>query len=109
MDAAAELLFGQGREPALDHVEPGCAGGREVQLEARVARKPAMDGGGFVGGVVVDDEVDVEILGNGLVDGGEELAELDGAMPVMALAEYLTGFGIECGEQGRGAVVPWRT
>jgi hypothetical protein len=32
--AAAQLLFGEQREPALDQVEPRAAGGREVQMEA---------------------------------------------------------------------------
>jgi hypothetical protein len=32
---AAQLLFGEQREPALDQIQPGAAGGRKVQLEAR--------------------------------------------------------------------------
>jgi len=40
VSSAAQLLFGEQREPALDQVEPGAAGRREVQLEARMAQPP---------------------------------------------------------------------
>ena len=43
VDATAQLLFGKQREPALDQVEPGAAGGREVQMEARMTQQPALD------------------------------------------------------------------
>jgi hypothetical protein len=35
---------------------------------------------GLVGGVVVADDVDVEFVGDGLVDAGQEIAELYGAV-----------------------------
>ncbi len=38
VDAAAQLLFGEPREPALDQVEPGTAGGSEVEVEAGMAQ-----------------------------------------------------------------------
>src|SRR5712691_5593623 len=41
----------------LDHVEPGGAGRREVDVKARVARKPAFYFWMLVGGVVVADEM----------------------------------------------------
>jgi hypothetical protein len=55
VSAAAQLFFGQDSEPALDQVEPGSAGRREVQVEARMAQQPALDRRGFVGGVVIDE------------------------------------------------------
>ena len=42
-----------------------------------------MHGGRFVGAVVVADQVDVEVVGDGGVDGGQELAELDRAVAPM--------------------------
>ncbi len=44
---------------------------------------------GLVGGEVVADQVDVEIVGDGFVDGDQELAELDCAM-----------LGVNCGDDG---------
>ena len=38
VNPAAQLFFGEQREPALDQVEPGAAGRGEVQLEARMAQ-----------------------------------------------------------------------
>src|ERR1700719_710012 len=45
---AAQLLFGEQREPALHQVEPGAAGRGKVQMEARMAQQPALDGRGLV-------------------------------------------------------------
>jgi hypothetical protein len=43
VDAAADLLFGEDREPDLDHVHPQRAGRSEVEMHARVALQPALD------------------------------------------------------------------
>ena len=59
MDPAPELLFGQEREEALDLVEPGGAGGREVDMPAGMAGQPTLDSGRLVGCVVVHDQMDV--------------------------------------------------
>jgi len=34
VSAAPQLLFGQGREPAFDQIEPGSSGRGEVQVKA---------------------------------------------------------------------------
>ncbi len=39
MDAAAQLFFGEPCEPAFHQVESRGAGGREVQLEARMTSR----------------------------------------------------------------------
>jgi hypothetical protein len=44
MNTAAQLLFGEQPKPALDQVEPRSGSGSEVQVEARMAQKPALDG-----------------------------------------------------------------
>ncbi len=56
-DAAAECLLGQLAEPALDDVQPRARGRGEVQVGARVLGEPGADVVGFVGAVVVDDQV----------------------------------------------------
>ena len=48
------------------------AGGREVQPEARVLLKPGLHLGRLVGGVGVEDEMDVARLADGAVDAAQE-------------------------------------
>jgi len=74
-DALARDL---GKQP-LDEVEPrrGCR--REVQGDAGVALEPAPDRRRLVGGVVVEDQMEVEIGRRLPVDGLEEGQELHGA------------------------------
>jgi hypothetical protein len=45
---AAEFAVGELGEPALDEVEPGRAGRREVQVEPGVLEQPLLDGGCLV-------------------------------------------------------------
>jgi len=52
----ANGLCGDTSEEALDHVEPGTAGGSEVKVEAWMTQQPAMDFCGFMGGIIVNDE-----------------------------------------------------
>ncbi len=58
LGSATDLLVGEHGEPALDLVDPGTVGGREVELKARVAKQPAMNQRRLVGAVVVEDHVD---------------------------------------------------
>ncbi len=58
MSTAAQLLVRQVSEEALDLVDPGCADGREVQMEAWVPEQPALDKRGFVSSVIVEHEMD---------------------------------------------------
>ena len=67
MDAALDLLVSEQREPALDLVKPGGAGRGEVELMARVAGEPGLDGRRLVGGVVVEHEMNFEIGRHGLL------------------------------------------
>ena len=57
-DAALEPALGQLGEEALDRVEPGAGGRREVEGEARMAVEPGAHLRVLVGGVVVEDDVD---------------------------------------------------
>ena len=52
-----------------------------------MAGQPVADGGGLVGAVVVGDQVDVQLGGDGLVDRGEELLELYGPVTSMKLGD----------------------
>jgi hypothetical protein len=53
----------RGGEEALNHVEPGSRGRREVQMKARMGLEPALYGRRLVGGIVVDDQVEIETVG----------------------------------------------
>src|SRR5438552_6452189 len=57
MDAALDLLVGEESKPAFDLVQPGGAGRGEVEVIARVAGEPRVDGRGLVGGVIVEHEM----------------------------------------------------
>jgi len=104
VDSAPNLFFGQLSEPALDQIQPGSGSGSEVQMEARTFSQPASDDLGFVGAVVVEDEMYVKLRGYVVLDGVDKAAELAGVMPTMQLAQHLAAGHIEGGKQAGGAV-----
>lgn len=71
-DAAPELILGQVAEESFNHVEPTAAGGREVKMKALVARRPALNRRVFVGGIVVDDKVELFVGGRLAIDHTQE-------------------------------------
>lgn len=88
--AAPDALGRDVPEEALDHVEPGRAGRREMHVEARMATQPLLHSGVLVRPVVVGDHVDLE--------GRRAVARC-------AHAEDLTRQRVQCGEE-RGRAVP---
>ena len=56
--AATDGLLRDDAEPAFDQIEPGCIGGREVNVESWPSCEPGFDLGMLVRSVVVDDEMD---------------------------------------------------
>src|SRR5215468_309274 len=100
--APAQLLLGQPGEPTLDQVDPGGPNGSEVQMKARTLRQPASDHGRLVGGIVVQDQVNVQLGGHRGFNGVEEFPELDGAVPLMTLADDLAGLYLERRKERRG-------
>ena len=83
-DAAPEPILSQVAKEAFHHVEPGRAGGSEVQMKARMPSQPALHFGVFMGGVVIADQVQLPVGGDGLVDQAEELEPFLMAMPLLA-------------------------
>ena len=104
MDAAAQLFFCQRGEPALDQVEPTGRSGREVQMEAGALGQPVANQLGFMGAVVVQNQMHLQLCRHVVLDSVEEEAKLPGAMPAVRLADDLAGLGIQRGEQAGGAV-----
>ena len=103
-DAAADAFAGDLGEEPLDHVEPGRRGRREVQMEARMRFNPALHGGRLVSGVVVNDEMEIEVGRGPLVDQFEKAQELAMSMPRHAGADDSAVQHVQCREQGGGAV-----
>ena len=59
-------------EESFDHVQPGRAGWREMQLEARAFVQPGLHLGRLVGRIIVEHEMDVARLEDGAVNPSEE-------------------------------------
>ena len=70
-----------------------------MDVPARSLGKPVADQLGLVGRGVVDDYVDVEIIGNVLLDEIEEAPKLSGAVPRQTFANDLAGGDVERREQ----------
>jgi hypothetical protein len=101
--AAADVLAREDREPALDEVHPGGAGGGEVEVDALVADQPALDLGCRVGGGVVEHEV--QLAGGELAhDPAQEGEELLVAVARLAGGHDLAGGDLERGIEVGGAV-----
>jgi hypothetical protein len=87
--APPELFLGEQREPPFHDIDPRGADRREMQMEARPLRQPASDRGRLVGRVVVENEVDIQIRGDGGLDRIQESPEFHGAVPAVTLANDL--------------------
>src|ERR1700730_15807032 len=92
-----------GEEP-LDEVEPGAGRRREVQDEAFASCQPAFHGRCFVGGVVVEDQMQIEMGGGLAINFFEEGQELVCSMAGQTFADDFAGRDVERGKQRRGAV-----
>src|SRR5947208_3447707 len=91
-------------EPALNEIQPGAIGRREMEREARVAHEPALDRRRLVGRGVVEHNMHVEMSRHRGLDQVEETAELLRPMPWRHLGEHLAGGDVERGVEIGGAV-----
>ena len=66
-----------GKKP-FDQVQPSGAGGREMQLEAHVLLKPGLHLRRLVGGIVVQDHMDIAPRWHSLFDTAKEFEEFLG-------------------------------
>src|SRR5437867_2134507 len=73
-------------------------------MPSRPLGEPVADQLGLVGGIIVYDEVDVEVVRHGILDPIEETAELRRTMPRIAFADDAASGDIERGEQGCDAM-----
>ena len=75
-----------------------------MQMEARMAQEPALDGRGLMGAVIIEDQVQLQFTRYRGVDGCKEAAKLDRAVALMKLADHGASLGVERGAQVDGAV-----
>ncbi len=64
--ASADGLLGDDSEPAFDLIDPGGASRGAIHVVSGPARQPRFDFGVLAGGVVVDDEVDIQVARDAL-------------------------------------------
>src|SRR3954471_12909951 len=91
-------------EEALNKIEPGCAGRREVQMQARMLGEPRPHLGRLVRPVIVEHQMNVEVLLYAPVDPLQETDELLRPMARLALADNEATLDVERSEQRRRAV-----
>ncbi len=65
----------------------------------RTAREPRLYLGGFVGGIVIHDDMDIEPFGQLRIDLLEEVEELGCPVTLVAFADDEPRGDIECGKQ----------
>ena len=104
MRSTFDLALTEQAKPTFNQIEPRAGSGREVKMEARVARKPSLYRRRLVRAVIVHDQMDVQCRWHALIDGAQELQELAAAMAPMQLADDLAGGKIQRRKQGGRAV-----
>jgi len=74
--SAPDGLVGYQGKKSLHLIEPGTVGGNEVHVPTWPGRQPSLDLGVTVGGVVVDNAVDIKLAGHSLVNLSQKLHKL---------------------------------
>ena len=103
-DTAADSFVGKIPKESFDHIEPGSAGGSEVNVESSVTKKPALHFWVFVCGIVIGDQMDCFFLGSALIDQAEKLQSFLMSMPVFTKADDRTDYGVHCRKQSRRSI-----
>jgi len=103
-DTALETLSGQGGEEVFDGIQPGARGRREVEGPAWVTDEPLSHLGMFVGGIVVEDDVDHLAGRHFTLDGVQETQEFLVAVLLHTATDDRAVENVERGEQGGCAV-----
>ena len=83
--ASPKPIHGGVPKEALHHIEPRSTGGGEVHVEPWMTLQPALDSGRFVSRVVVHDQMQLLVIGCGIVHQTQEAKPF--LMPVTVLAQ----------------------
>ena len=95
--ALADGLLGDEPEPAFHLVEPGRVGWCEVDMVARPCSQPGSDFEVLVGGVIVADQMNLQVGRDVAIYVAEKGRKLLMAMPGFALGDHLAGGRIQRG------------
>ena len=106
--AALQQIGGDVTEKPFDLIDPAGIGRCEMHVESGMLGEPGPHRRGFVGAVIVADQVDIQIGGYFGVDLGQELLELDGAVPSVQARLEITDPSAVLNAANR-LVVPCRT
>ena len=104
MDAAADLVIREQAKEALDLIDPGCRGGREVDVPTRPFSEPVANELGLVGSGIINDEMNIEIVRDIGLNGVEKLAKLLRPMAAEAPGDDFTDLSSAANKDN----VPWR-
>ncbi len=97
---APNRLAGKDIEPDLHLIEPRSIGGGVVNVKSGTPCQPSLDLGLLMRGVVVDDEMNIEVSGDVGLDGAQELKELLVTMTGLALGHHFPGGYVQGGKSG---------
>ena len=106
-NASPYTLSGDFGEEPLDEVDPGAGRRRKVQDEAFVSCQPALHGRCLVSGVVVEDQMQIEMGGGLAINFLEEGQELVCPMAGQTFADDFAGRDVICGRPPMASVF-WR-
>ena len=96
--------LGDQTEPALHLTQPGGIGRGEVQVVPGTSGQPSLDLRMFVGRIVVNHQVDLQIGRHLPVDQSQESQEVLMAVALLALGDHPTGGDVQRHEQGGRAM-----
>jgi len=102
--SAADAFSCDFSKPTLDEVKPRGTRWDKVQMETRVFLYPAFDAGMLMGGVIVDDEMQVEPRRGLMVYLAQEFEELLVAVATETSSDDSSLKHVECREKRRRAV-----
>src|ERR1700704_2786107 len=103
-DSPIQAAALQLREPPFYRVEPGRAGGSEVQLHARVCVKELLDRGRLMGAAVIEDDVQVQARWHRLHNLLQKADKLLAVVTLRDPSDDLSRGDVESRVQTRGAV-----
>lgn len=102
--ASSNRLLSDQVEPDLHLVKPGGVGRRQMDVKTRMQGQPALHPGMLMGGVVIDDRMNVEIFWNIGIDMFEETEIFLMTMALFASGEDPARSDVQGGKECQGSV-----
>ena len=99
MITSLDLLLTELSEPAFHLIDPRTVGGCEVQMVARPLSQPVAHECRLVGGIVIQDDMDLLVSGHSGIELVQKVAEFHRAVPPIALGEHVAGGHLQSREE----------